>query len=86
MLELPPTLEIQLTQTAQHEGLSASDFVKKLLDEHLHRKQSLLKVENPFNFDLEKMQKVVESPSISVPKSAMQDVDSLETWVRANFV
>lgn len=86
MLNLPPTLEIQLTQTAQHEGLSASDFVKKLLDEHLNRKQALVKIENPFNFDLEKMQKAVESPSISVPKSAMQDVDSLEKWVRANFV
>lgn len=69
-LDLPPKLETTLHQTANRQGLTTENWLLNLINKELVLTAQPTKsyAKGDFNFDLERMQKAVEAPSITVPK------------------
>jgi len=80
-LDLPLNLETTLYQIASRQGMTAENLAIKLLDETLISTEQHDKsyAKGDFNFDLERMQKAVEAPSVVVPR--FNTPEELLTWM-----
>lgn len=81
IIELAPNISSIAIQQAQRHNMTTEDFITQLI------KQSFVD-EVPFNYDLERMKKAVEAPSIPVPHFATADelVDWLDHLTDDDFI
>lgn len=54
-------------------GLTREQLIKRVFGE--------TKPEPQFNFDLERMQEAVDSPSVSIPDEALSSFEAFDAWM-----
>lgn len=86
ILDLPPELETIIAQTAKAQGISAQELALATL-----QKSFVPDEEQAYydwfceHFDIERLDKAINSPSVEVPKSALKDLASFERFLKESF-
>lgn len=79
IVEIPVYMENIIKQQAEQQGITAEQLVQQSLASQFAVSQT--KVERPFNFDMEAMDKAIHSGfTPPIPDHALKDVASLEQW------
>lgn len=97
LIELPPSLETTLNETAQRRGVTAESLVLQAIQDKYRPSSQATASDMPFNYDLERMQTMMaglETPegiaknTLTVPKgkSAEELLEWFDSLSESDFV
>lgn len=72
LIEIPAHIEMIIKQQAEIQGITAEQLAQQTLEKQF-------RVERPFNFDIEEIDKAINSGFVQVPK--LDTVEELADWL-----
>lgn len=78
LIEIPMYIETVVKQQAEIQGITAEQVVQKAL-------ASQFKIERPFNFEIDEIDKALNGKFVEIPKGIAKDFDSFTKWLDGEF-
>lgn len=83
IVEIPVYIENIIKQQAEQQGITAEQLVQQSLANQFATTQT--KVERPFNFDMDDMDKAINGNFVEMPKGMAKDFEAFSKWLDGAF-